>query len=154
MCTYRPGNVIIWATFIRGGHRVRYELEVQQLPAPKASAIHLSRKEIRMAAGGQEKLYAAVLPAVLLEKQLVWESSDESVCRIVRQHINLSGLDEVILEGAGAGTAVVRGTCDGLEVSCSIHVSQEAVRIQELQLPKTVKIESEQVHRMAVRKMK
>lgn len=145
---YRPGKTTVWATFINGGHRIGYDIVVEELPEHEVTELHLNQYEMNLAAGKQAKIYAAVFPVTLLEKQLEWKSSDESVLKIVRQHINLSGLDEIIIEGVGEGNAVITGTCEGKEVTCHVAVSKEPVPVRELELPAELELELEQVYKL------
>ena len=145
---YRAGEVHIWATFINGGHYVDYTVRIEPADEHPVTEVHLSRSRIRMTTGEQSALYAAVFPAVLLEKCLNWQSSDEKVCRIVRRHINLSGLDEIILEAAGAGRAVITGSCEGISQNCEVIVSEEGISVYSIQLPDKKKLECEAVERL------
>ncbi|MCI8373535.1 MAG: hypothetical protein HFI75_14320 [Lachnospiraceae bacterium] len=142
---YKPGSVKIWATFINGGYRVGYNVEVREQPQHLVTEIHLNQYQANIAAGEQTNIYAAVFPATLLEKQLSWQSSDETVLKIVRQHINLSGLDEVIVEGIQEGTAVIRGNLEGKEVQCQVQVSQKHKQVCSIGLPLELSMEPGQV---------
>lgn len=109
---YKAGTVPVWATFVHGGWRVRYTLAVKSIPAHPICEVHISKSQCSLNIGEQQSLYAIVYPATRLEQPLSWTSSDESVLRIVKQHVNLSGLDEVLVEGVSGGTAVITGICD------------------------------------------
>lgn len=109
---YKSGQVKVWATFINGGWRVCFLVQVEAIPAHPITEVHISKKEMALAVGEQKPVYAIVYPATVLEKQLTWKSSDESVLKIVKQHINLSGLDEILVEGVGNGFATLTGVCD------------------------------------------
>lgn len=150
---YRPGKTFVWATFINGGHRIGYEIVVNALPEHEVTEVHLNQYELNLAVGMQDKIYAAVYPATLLEKQLEWKSSDENVLKIVRQHINLSGLDEIIVESVSEGDALITGICSSSEgtckeVSCQVTVTKEQVPIREIQLPKELEMELEEVRQL------
>lgn len=150
---YRSGKTTVWATFINGGHRIGYTIEVEKLPEHEVTAVHLNVYEMRLSVGMQGKVYAAVYPATLLEKQLEWKSSEESVLKIVKQHINLSGLDEVIVEAVREGDAFITGVCknsDGTcqEVTCRVTVSKEYIPVKEMMLPTELKLEPGEVYRL------
>lgn len=145
---YRPGNVMVWATFINGGHRIGFPVTVKELPEHAVTEVHLNTYKVNLAIGMETNLYAAVYPATLLEKQLTWASSDETVVRIVRQHINLSGLDEVIVEAVGAGNATIHGTCQGKEVVCHVTVAEEKVLVSSMSLPKQLNLQLEEIRQL------
>lgn len=141
------GNAKVWATFVNGGKKVIYDIKVESDLRKKVSQISLNTENLRMAKGEQSALYAVVFPATVLEKQINWKSSDENVIRIVKQHINLSGLDEVIVEAVGEGEAAVIGTLSEMSVSCQVSVSETEVPIKTIVL-QDMTIENEAVVRM------
>lgn len=142
---YRAGKVTILGTFINGGHTITYPVQIAKEPEHKVTKLHLNKYECMLAKGQTTNLYAAIFPAVLLEKQLEWASTNEAVVKIVKQHINLSGLDEVIIEAVGAGSAQITGRCGDLEVSCHIAVSEKEIAIKTLTLPETLSLEPQQI---------
>lgn len=128
------GETKIWATFINGGRKVIYNIKVESDLRKTASHFSLNTENLRLAKGEQAAVYAVVFPATLLEKELSWKSSDEKVLKIVRQHINLSGLDEIIVEAVGEGEAVITGILDDMEVSCNVSVAENIVPIKSIGL--------------------
>lgn len=145
---YRAGDTTVYGTFVRGGYKVIYPIHVEALPEHAVTELHLNMYEKNVAVGNQFNLYGIVYPATVLEKKLVWESSDSSVVKIVRQHINLSGLDEVIVEGVEPGDAVIMGRCQGKEVQCKINVYKEEQPITSIDLGKDFSLECGQVYVM------
>lgn len=162
LTVYRTGRVDIWATFINGGHRVHYVVEAYcahtadgqpLLPGMQVSEVCINRTNVHLSVGKQVKLYGIVFPATVLERALNWKSSNEKVCRIVRQHINLSGLDEVLVEGVSEGAAEIVGhLTDGSgrehTVCCEVRVSAAEIALEQLKLPSVLEIQCEQVQRI------
>ncbi len=146
---YRQGTVCIWATFQNGGHRVQFILNIGPAEEKRVREVHLSRTELYLDPGERQHVYAVVFPAVLLEKIMQWDSSDERVVRIVRQHINLSGLDEVIVEGVGEGTAVLSARCDDITVNCEVSVSCGERRMEWISLPGECSVDPEEIRQIA-----
>lgn len=138
------GSTKLWATFVNGGRKVVYDVCVESNLRKEVSNIVLNTTSLHLAAGERSKLYAIVFPATVLEQELAWESSDEQVIRIVNQHINLSGLDEIIVEAVGAGNALITGTFKDRAVVCDVSVAASAVPIKAISLP-DVKLDLEQV---------
>ncbi len=146
--TYASGNINIWATIINGGFRVKYDLKINKLPIKEASKVVFSKNELHLAIGEQAKVYAAVLPALLLEKKLLWRSADESILKIVDQKINLSGLDEITVEAVGEGKTILTGALEGQSGSCNIIVQKVPKNIEMLLLPEEKEIEPEEIIRL------
>lgn len=142
---HKEGKVTIYATFIRGGHRVSYQVEGKNFPKSKITKIVLNTEHIHIAAGERTSIYAAVFPATVLEKQLRWNVSDSKVAHILKQHINLSGLDEIVVEALTEGQVTITGACDDMEVTCKLTVSAEKILPTKVILPKEITIEREQV---------
>lgn len=122
------GELQVCATFINGGRRVCFPVNIQEVKKERAERIVLSKEEAAIGVGEQQALYAVVFPAVLLEKKLSWNIQDPSVVKIVKQHINLSGLDEIILEGVQEGTTTVIGEADGICVQARVRVASRINR--------------------------
>lgn len=146
---YRAGTVTVLGTFINGGRTISCPVQIEKEPEHPVTEIHLNQYECRLAKGQKTNIYAAVYPAVLLEKQLEWSSTNESVFQIVRQHINLSGLDEVIIEAVGEGTAYLTGHCGKFTVRCQVSVAEKEIQIKKITLPETVLLEPQQIARLA-----
>lgn len=128
------GNSQIWASFINGGRKVIYNISVEGCQQNDIDKISLSRETINLTVGEKTDLYAIVFPATVLEKKLDWISSDENVVRIVKQYINLSGLDEVILEAIGEGFADIYAILDDKKVNCHVKVSKDKAVISSIEL--------------------
>lgn len=126
------GATKVWATFINGGRKVIYDIKVESDLRKSVSHIALNTDSIRLAVGEQTAVYAVVFPATVLEKQLSWNSSDENVLKIVKQHINLSGLDEIVVEATGVGEAVISGETEGKTVYCHVSVSERKVPVSSI----------------------
>ena len=141
------GSAVVWATFINGGRKVVYNIKVESDLRKNVSRIVLSADNLKMAVGEQSAVYAIVFPATILEKQLKWKSSDEKVLKIVKQHINLSGLDEITVEAVGAGEAVISGEAEGKKVCCQVSVSESKVPVSLIELENLI-IENEAVVRI------
>lgn len=164
LTAYRPGDADVLATFINGGHCLCYKIKVSQcelgtgvvtdpLPGRSVRQVEINCKQLQIALGEQKNLYGIVSPATVLEKQLSWNSSNEEVCRIVRQHINLSGLDEVIVEAVAPGDAVITGSLmdeAGTEhtVSCEVSVVSTKANITRILLPSRMELQCEGVRRL------
>lgn len=141
------GSAIIWATFVNGGRKVIYNIKVESDLRKKVNHIALSKEQLSMAKGEQKAIYAVVFPATVLERTLTWKSSDESVLKIVGQHINLSGLDEIMVEAVGEGEAVITGEYEDISVSCKVSVYESKVPVKSIYLEDRV-IENESVVRV------
>ena len=123
LTAFSHGKLQICATFINGGRRVYFPVNIQEVKKEKAERIVLSKEEVSLEVREQQALSAIVFPAVLLEKKLSWNIQDTSIVKIVKQHINLSGLDEIILEGVKEGTTAVTGEADGICVQAEVRVA-------------------------------
>lgn len=138
---YRAGLVPIWATFVNGGFRVRYEVAIQPVRKEKAERITLNERRLRFAPGEELTLHCTVFPATLLERRAIWISSDESVVRCKNGRINLSGLDEITLEAVGEGSATITAKVDGLEQTCQVVVAQASPEELAVTLPEELSLE-------------
>ena len=138
------GEVLIWATFVNGGKRVIYHISVESPLRKTISHIVLNTDSLRLAKGERAEVYATVFPATVLEQKMTWKSSDENVLKIVKQHINLSGLDEIIVEAAAAGEAVIQAVKDSFVLECKVSVEEACVPIETIEIP-SMEVENESV---------
>lgn len=143
--TYSRGIVNIWATFINGGFRTKYQLRINKPKEAAVEKVVFNKKIINMAVNEQTTITGTVFPATLLDKSLLWCSSDESVVRVVNQRINLSGIDEVTIEAVGQGEALITGACEDKATECTVVVQKNKAYIDMLILPAEREIESQQV---------
>ena len=143
--TYSKGLVNIWATFINGGFRVKYELRIDKSKPAEVERVVFNKKVIHVAVGEQTTITGTVFPATLLEKSLLWCSADEKILKIVKQRINLSGIDEITVEGVAPGETILTGAFEGQATHCNVVVSKKNTFIDTLILPAEKEIEPEAV---------
>lgn len=120
---FSHGKLCAYATFINGGRKVCFPIEIKEIRKETAERLVINKENLTLAVGEKKALYAVVFPAVVLEKQLSWKVEDSSIAKITKQHINLSGLDEIILEGIREGETTVTGEADGQIIQATITVS-------------------------------
>lgn len=125
LTTFSHGKLHVYATFLNGGRMACFPVEIQEIKKEKAECLAINKETLSLGTGEKQALYGIVFPATILEKQLSWKVEDTSVIKIVKQHINLSGLDEIILEGIKEGSTTVVGEVDGLSVQAKVTVSSQ-----------------------------
>jgi len=143
--TYSTGFINIWATFINGGFRVRYQLRIGKPKEADVEKVVFNKKIITLGVGDQTTITGTVFPATLIEKSLLWCSADEKVARVVRQKINLSGIDEITIEGVAPGETIITGAFEDHAAQCTIIVQKETTLIDTLILPAKKELEPQQV---------
>lgn len=142
--TYSEGFIRIWATFINGGYRVKYELAIFKPKREKADRVVLNKRIINVAVGEQTTITGTVFPATLLEKSLMWKSADENILKIVKQRINLSGIDEITVEGVADGETILTCAYDDCAAICNVIVDEKIKFIDMLVLPSEKVIETQE----------
>lgn len=143
--TYSRGIINVWATFINGGFRVKYQINIDKPKEAAVQKVVFNKKVINIVAGEQTTITGTVFPATLLDKSVLWCSCDEKIVRVVKQRINLSGIDEVTIEGVAPGETIITGACGDKAAQCNVVVQKKATYIDTLILPAEKDIEPQQV---------
>ena len=139
------GYVNIWATFINGGFRVKYEFRIKKADEHYVEKVVFSTNELHLAVGERKTIHAAVFPATHLDKQLLWRCVDEGILKIVDQKINLSGLDEITVEAVSQGKTILTGAFEGRADSCNVIVEKISKTVEMLFLPEKKVIEPQEI---------
>lgn len=146
--TYSMGLVNIWATFINGGFRVKYQFKINKEKHIEVQKVVFSDHTLQLAVGERKTIHATVFPATCLDRQLLWCSADENILKVVDQRINLSGLDEITVEAVGMGETILTGAYEGKAASCNIIVEKASKPINMLFLPEKKNIEPQQTFKL------
>lgn len=127
----------------------RYPVVVSKAPV-KVEAVHISKHRINIAVGTSNTLTAVVSPACILDKPIVWSSSNESVVEVVTAENTIFGAAQAIVKGVGQGQAVVKASCGGKTNSCVVNVSENNIPIQEIVLDQSQEINIDETLRLSV----
>ncbi|MGM9936640.1 MAG: Ig-like domain-containing protein, partial [Candidatus Ornithomonoglobus sp.] len=130
---YEDDTVKIYATAKNGGETKVFNVSVADAEA-SVQSVAVNKSEISIANGTTAELTAAILPANLIDKEVVWSSSNESVARVTADGRTIYGLCKADIDGITAGTAVITAECDGKTAECTVTVTNGAVKVSEIRI--------------------
>jgi hypothetical protein len=95
----------------------------QDLPAAVPTTISLDRDQLELKVGGSFELYATVGPDDVIDKSIIWTSSDTRVATVDKHGL-------VTMVGEGTAVITARTQAGGLEASCTVSSQSPVAQAQ------------------------
>jgi hypothetical protein len=95
----------------------------QDLPAAVPTTISLDRAQLELKVGGSFELYATVGPDDVIDKSIIWTSSDTRVATVDKHGL-------VTMVGEGTAVITARTQAGGLEASCTVSSQSPVAQAQ------------------------
>ena len=142
--TEEKGTVKIYATAKDGGAIAEYHLRVNDAPV-EAESVSVNKKCLSIPAGEDRNITAVVAPSKILDKNITWSSSDESVVSVSETEDTIYGAAQAVLTAKQAGTAVITAESGGKTDTCVVTVTEDIVRVSNVDVEETKEIDIDQV---------
>lgn len=140
-----PDTVNIYATTKDGGYMATYKICVSDAPV-NVQTVVLNKDKINLAVGGDTKnITAVVTPSHILEPDIQWSSSDESIVKIESTEDTIYGAKQAILTPVSEGNATITASYGGKSDTCTITVTSGIVYVDNIDLESSKTIEVDQV---------
>lgn len=140
-----PGTVKIYATAKDGGKIADYTLCVKDAPV-QVHSVSLNKNNLNIVKGSQKNLTAVIGPANLLEKQITWSSSDESIVSVAHTNPTADGVNQAAVTAVSPGTATITAAYGGKQDTCTVTVTEDVVKISAIQLETAKEIDVDEVY--------
>ena len=144
------GTVKLYATAVNGGAVTEYEIRISDAPATVQS-VSLNENSVVIPQGESKNLIAVVAPSKILDKNITWSSSDESIVSITSEDDTIYGAAQVKLCANSAGTATITASSGGKSDSCIVTVTDGAVKISSIEMKPSKEIEIDEVYQLTAK---
>lgn len=142
-----PDTIKIYATSTDGGNVAEYNICVSDAPV-ETQDVDINKKEINIVKGTQKNITAVILPASLVNAQINWSTSDESVVSVMATERTIDGVNQAILTANNAGKAEIVAEYGGKTDVCKVTVTDSEVKVNNIDLQASVEIEIDEVYKL------
>ncbi|MGN1115524.1 MAG: Ig-like domain-containing protein, partial [Candidatus Ornithomonoglobus sp.] len=145
--TEEEGTVKIYATAAEGGYTAEFELCVHNAQ-PEVQGVDIEADNIVITKGMIKNITAVILPANILEKSVEWTSDNDSVVTVAKTENTIYGANQAVLTAVGSGTAHITASYGGKSDTCTVTVTENAVKAQSVSVEASKEIDIDEVYQL------
>lgn len=139
------GTVKIYATAQNGGAVAEYILRVNDASV-NVESVNINKNEISLPVGESKNITAVVAPSKILDKNIDWSSSNESVVSVNKTNDTIYGAAQAVLTAKKAGTAIITAQSGDKTDTCTVTVTDGIVKISNVIMENTKEIDIDEVY--------
>lgn len=147
MVAYQKGTVDIMFTDINGGRTVSYPIEISDAPITVQS-VSIDKETVSIPLNQEFELNAVANPAPLLNQNIEWSSSDESIVKVESDGFTVDGAAKAKVTAIGVGNAQITAELDGKNAVCNVTVTPNTVKVNSVNLDENKIIDVDEVYKI------
>lgn len=140
-----PDTVKIYATAKNGGKIAEFNVCVSDAPVA-VQYVSMNKGNINLVKGTEKNVTAVVAPASLVGVDVNWSSSDESIARVTPTGRTIDDVNQAIITGVKAGTAVITAEVGGRKDTCMVTVTDSVVKTSGIKMEEAKTIDIDEVY--------
>lgn len=142
-----PDTVKIYATAKDGGSTAEFDIQVLDAPS-EVQAVEIDKDKINIVKGSKRNITASILPASIVDAEITWSSSDDSIVSVAETSRTIDGVNQADMEAKNAGTAVITAEYGGKTDTCEVTVTDGEVKVQDIIISETAEIDIDEVYKL------
>ena len=141
----KAGTVKIYATTADGGYIAEYDIRVSSAPI-SVHNVSINQDKISVPIGTTKNITAVVTPSIILDKNIEWKSSNESVVDVIPVEDTIYGAAQAQLTAKSVGTATIIASSGGKTDTCTVTVTDGEIKVSDISFEKTKTIDIDEVY--------
>ncbi|MBQ7572794.1 MAG: hypothetical protein IJT23_00880 [Clostridia bacterium] len=140
----RWGTVKIYATAKDGGEVCAFNVCVLDAPITVHN-VTINRHEISIPVGNEGFLEAVITPASIMEKSVIWSSSDDSILTVKKAENAKDGSNRAVIKAINKGTVTVTVQYGDKFDVCNVTVSDSVINVAKISADESRELEIDEV---------
>lgn len=139
------GTVKIYATTADGGYIAEYNICVSDAPI-EVQSVSINKERINIQNGTTANLTAVVAPSKILQPDVEWSSSNESVVKVTPTDKTIFGASQAVITPVSGGSATITASYGNKTDTCIVTVTDSEIKISDIDLEAKKTIDIDEVY--------